>query len=44
MEDGCCKELGLMPDYGSASHFNSPLIEEGREIIGDSHDEARWGL
>jgi hypothetical protein len=38
------KELGSLPDYGSASHFSSPLVEEGRDIIGDSYDEARWGV
>jgi hypothetical protein len=36
------KELGSLPDYGLASHFSSQLIEEGRDIIGESYDEARW--
>jgi hypothetical protein len=38
------KELGSLPEYGSSTHFSSALVEEGRDIIGDSYDEARWGV
>lgn len=37
------KELGSLPGYGSGAHFSPPLVEEGRDIIGDSYDEDRFG-
>ena len=37
------KELGSLPGYGSGAHFTSKLVEEGRDLIGDSYDEHRFG-
>ena len=37
------KKLGSLPGYGSGAHFNSKLVEEGRDMIGDSYDEHRLG-
>jgi hypothetical protein len=31
------KELGALPEYGSSTHFSSKLVEEGRDIIGESY-------
>ncbi|KAN0089736.1 hypothetical protein V8E51_019996 [Hyaloscypha variabilis] len=37
------KELGSLPGYGTGAHFSSRLVEEGRDIIGDSFNEHRFG-
>jgi len=34
------KELGSLPGYGSGAHFSSKLVEQGRDIIGDSYCDA----
>lgn len=36
------KELGSLPGYGSGAYFSSRLVDEGRDIIGDSYDEHRY--
>jgi hypothetical protein len=30
------EEMGSLLGYGSGAHFSSRLVEEGRDIIGDS--------
>jgi hypothetical protein len=32
------EEMGSLPGYGSGAHFSSRLVEEGRDIIGDSYN------
>jgi hypothetical protein len=33
------KEIGSLPGYGSGARFSFRLVEEGKDIIGDSYDE-----
>ena len=39
------EEMGSLPGYGtygSGAHLSSRLVEEGRDIIGDSYDKHRF--
>jgi hypothetical protein len=36
------KKMSSLSGYGPGAHLSSRLVEEGRDIIGDSYDEYRF--